>query len=555
MKRVLVSVVVLAAFSSSPRVPSVRFANQPPVTIVNDRRNVPKPPKNREFVRWLYNFDGQFLRPVTRALELERHMRARGVNALDEVPDSTWFTNRIGVRYVSPDEIMNPPGAIGSPEHHKPWTIVSSKVGGLTVGFIMKDARGEKFVLKFDPRGYPEAETSAQIIVARLVWAFGFNTTDDYVAYVKRGDLQLDPKAKIKTLSGSERPMTVADLDRALARVDKQKDGSMRVLTSHYLEGKPLGGHPAEGIRADDPNDRIPHELRRDLRGAYTLFSWLDHNDLHEGQMIDMYVEDPAIAGRKYLEHYFIDFGIALGFATTKNKEPRFGHEFLIDPKTMLENLLTLGLVDRDYEHRTRPAYRGIGHYEIETYDPAHWKAYTPAYRPIYAADRFDKFWGAKIIMKFTRDQIHAAVEAARLSDPRAVEWLTDAIIARQRKTARYWFWKVNPLDGFATSGRTDARQVCFQDLAIAYAFAPARDTTYTVTSYTRTNRRIGSVNVRALDGGASCAPIQVALDDPESYTIVRIETRRPDFKGSTYVHIAQEPHSSAMRVIGIWRE
>ena len=30
--------------------------------------------------------------------ELPRSRRALGVNALDEVPDSTWFTNRLGVR-------------------------------------------------------------------------------------------------------------------------------------------------------------------------------------------------------------------------------------------------------------------------------------------------------------------------------------------------------------------------------------------------------------------------------------------------------------------------
>jgi len=34
--------------------------------------------------------------------ELPRDRRALGVNALDEVPDSTWFTNRIGVRELTP---------------------------------------------------------------------------------------------------------------------------------------------------------------------------------------------------------------------------------------------------------------------------------------------------------------------------------------------------------------------------------------------------------------------------------------------------------------------
>lgn len=196
----LISLFALAACSSAT-LPSVRFVNAPPVLIVNDRTPVAKVPKERTFVRFLYNFEGQFLRPLTRALDFERQKRALGVNAIDEVPNSTWFTNRIGMRAVSPDELRNPPGAIGSPEDHKPWTIVSSKVGGLTLGFIMKDSRGEKFVLKFDVSGFPEQETSSQIIAGRLLWAFGYNITDDYVVYIKREDLVLAKDAVVKDLT------------------------------------------------------------------------------------------------------------------------------------------------------------------------------------------------------------------------------------------------------------------------------------------------------------------------------------------------------------------
>ena len=553
--RKFIPLVALVACSGSAPIPAVRFVNAPPVQAVNDRRNVTKMPKEREFVRFLYNFDGQIMRPMTRALSLERSERALGVNALDEVPDSTWFTNRIGVRDVSVEEIKNPPGAIGSPEEHKPWTIVSSKVGGMTLGFIMKDARGEKFLLKFDPNGFPEAETSSHIIAGRLLWAFGYNVTDDYVVYVKKEDLKLAPDAVVKDLSGHKKPLTKAIFERSLETVDKAPDGTMRVMTSHYLDGKPLGGHAAEGTRADDPNDMIPHERRRDLRGTYAVFSWLDHNDLHEGQMVDLFVKDAADPKRQYVKHYFIDFGIALGFAATKNKEPRFGHEWLLDPKRMLKNLVTFGTIEPSYEKRRRPLLRGVSHYEVDSYEPGNWKAHTPAYRPVYAADRFDKFWASKIIMHFTRDHVRAAVESARLTDPRSVEWLTDAIIARQRKTAKYWFERVNPLDQFATGDKADPRRLCFKDLSIAHAFATAKETTYTLTYYGRDNKRLGASSVQAGDSGVTCGRMDVATNDPESYTIVRIDTRRQSFRGTTFVHVAQEPHASQMRVIGIWRE
>lgn len=551
MMRAPVTLILIAACTHSAPIPDVRFVNAPPVHLVNDRRDTPTPPKEREFVRYLYNFDGQIARPVTRALELKRSERAHGVNALDEVPDSTWFTNRIGVREVSPDEIRSLPHTIGSPEDHKPWTIVSSKVGGLTVGFIMKDARGEKFLLKFDQRGFPEAETASHIVVGRLLWAFGYNVTDDHIVYMKRDDLKLAPDAVVKDLAGRKRALTLEDFERMLAGVDTRSDGTMRGLASRYLDGKPIGGHAAEGVRSDDPNDLIPHELRRDLRGTYVAFSWLDHNDLHEGQMIDLYVKDPQDPKRHYVKHYFIDFGISLGFGTTKNAEPRYSHEWLFDPKVMVRSLLTLGAVERDWERRTRPNLRGVGHYEVSTYDPAAWKAHTPAYRPIYTADRFDKFWASKILMRFRREHIEAAVEAARMSDPRAVRWLVDAIIARQRKTARHWFARVNPLDEFVVG---DARELCFKDLAIAHAFVAPRGTEYTLSFFGRDSRRLGAVRLPAGGSGITCSSVALS-SDPESYTIVRINTRRAAFAGTTYVHLARAPHPPALRVIGVWRE
>ena len=121
------TVIVLAALAAgcAPRaaLPGVRFANAPAVTSVDDRRDVPARPATRGFLRHLYHFDGSFYRLITRGLELPRPHRALGVNALDEVPDSTWFTNRIGTRNLTAQEVYAGPSMIGSPEPYKPWTI------------------------------------------------------------------------------------------------------------------------------------------------------------------------------------------------------------------------------------------------------------------------------------------------------------------------------------------------------------------------------------------------------------------------------------------------
>ena len=545
----LALLVTLAACGSPATVPAVRFANAPAVQVVNDRLDVPNTPKELGYDRFLNNFDGSFHRLVTRKLELKRPERARGINALDEVPDSTWFTNRIGVRDVAPEDILIMPGSVGSPENHKPWTIVSSKVGGLSVGFIMKDARGEKYLLKFDPKGFPEAETATQLVVGRLLWTLGYNVTEDYVVRITKDDLVLAPDAKVKHASGQSFPLDAKELAARLAMVEVGKDGTMRALVSRYLDGKPLGGHPAEGVRADDPNDVIPHELRRDLRGTAAIFAWLDSVDLHLGNTLDMWVTDPADPKRHYVKHYFIDYGIALGFGATKNRNLRYGYEHEVDWRAMMSSLFTFGLVQRPWEDRKKPPYRGIGHYDIESYYPGSWKPLTPMYTPVRLADRIDKFWGAKLIMKLGRKHIEAAVESAKLSDPRAAAWLVDALIARQRKTAKYWFERVNPLDAIkVTEGK-----LCFTDLSIAHAFAAAASTSYTLTFHDRNGARLGTTRIAGGAGGFACNPLRLSAGH-EGYTVVRVDTRRPGFTGSTFVYVAQDRASLVGRVIGIWR-
>src|SRR5688500_6815292 len=104
----IIIAVLAGCASSSSGVKCVRFANAPPVRAVNDRVDAP-PPAPREFVRFLYHYDGSFHRPITRAMELQADPRALGVNSMDEVPDSTWFTNRIGVREIDPAELREVP--------------------------------------------------------------------------------------------------------------------------------------------------------------------------------------------------------------------------------------------------------------------------------------------------------------------------------------------------------------------------------------------------------------------------------------------------------------
>src|SRR5680860_1202981 len=91
------------------------FRDQPVVWRVDDARNIPEPDEWR-FDKTEYFAKVLFLRRLDRALELRDHEPAHNTNALDELPDSTWFQNRIGVRTVTPEEAVSGPDTGGPPQ-------------------------------------------------------------------------------------------------------------------------------------------------------------------------------------------------------------------------------------------------------------------------------------------------------------------------------------------------------------------------------------------------------------------------------------------------------
>src|SRR5262249_49762614 len=141
----------------------------------------------------------------------------------------------------------------------------------------------------------------------------------------------------------------------------------------------------------------------------------------------------------------------------------RRSYTYRLDWGSFSSSLFTLGIYVQPWESRPKVGILGVGSlFTAVGYDPPEWHCDLP-YLPFSEMDRFDAFWAAKIIARLTREQIHAAVEAGRYTDPRATEYVTDTLYARERKTVSYWYGQVNPIDQFSIAGG----QVCFDDLAI----------------------------------------------------------------------------------------
>ena len=120
------------------------------------------------------------------------------------------------------------------------------------------------------------------------------------------------------------------------------------MLASLAVKGDIIGSFTYEGTRRDDPNDTVPHELRRDLRGLHVFCAWLNHTDAKGGNTLNAVVEEDGI---RFVRHYLIDFGAILGSDSDRAKDARFGHEFIFaEPSKALKAIAGLGLYSPAWE-------------------------------------------------------------------------------------------------------------------------------------------------------------------------------------------------------------
>jgi hypothetical protein len=371
--------------------------------------------------------------------------RAVNVNTIDEVPDSSWFTNRAGVRPISADEVRRGPDTTSGPAPGT-WTIVSGKSDGVTPGFTIRDTAGLIWFIKFDPHSNPEMATGAEIVATKLFWALGYHVPENHVATLRQDDLAIADTATIKDLRGQRRKLTDDDVDRLLTQGARNEDETYRVVASRAVPGKPIGPFRYFGTRPDDPNDIHPHEHRRELRGLRVFAAWLNHDDSRSINSLDTIVER---GGRPIVWHHLIDFGSTLGSGSIYAQKPRAGNEYLWEARPTVITALTLGLWVRPWIRVRYPDMKSVGNIEAAFFQPESWKAEYPN-AAFDQAQPDDLFWAARRVMAISDDAIRAAVDAAQYTDPRATAYLQDVIIARRNKVGVAWLTHVNPLVDFA---------------------------------------------------------------------------------------------------------
>jgi hypothetical protein len=368
-----------------------RYADQPPVTEVSDDRPIAMP-RRTPFIEAFYLSDVYLRRPIVDALDAERFPNARDVNALDEVPRSSWYDPPSLRRKAFDASVSRGPEA---PVVYRPGS------------GLLTDRRGESFLLASDD-GPPETRTAAELIASRLVRALGYRTP------------------------------TVTLIDPEELGLEAELDPTRRWIARRWPLGVDLGPTDMTLPRSDDPNDRVSHRDRRTLRALGVVAAWLDLREIGPSHLRDVYVGRP---GRGHVQHLLVDLGDALGSPRTRGSH-RSATAVGVVRGSPLENLVTLGLA-------RPPANGGIREPTLRVFSAtgAGSHALVDPWEPVDRLLPADGYWIAKRMARIGRGVLEDAVRAAHFEDPALDAHVLHALIARRRDLVAHWFREVTPCE------------------------------------------------------------------------------------------------------------
>jgi hypothetical protein len=367
-------------------------------------------------------------------------LEALNVNNFDEVPDSSWFTNRIGRYDMTPAEILRFPDKGKAPRFSNTITVLGVALYG-PPRLVVEDSSKTKYVLKFDRPGRPGLAANSELLTSRILYSAGYNVPESYVIELDTGNLVLGTDAIAKHRYDKKTPMTEEDLKVIVEKITGGNKGRIRALATRICDGILLGPFSFSGKRHDDKNDRIPHEHRRELRGYRVFSAFLNNVDLLEDDTLDVFTATRGIKG--HVVHNLFDlsstFGNTGGWDDKKEKD-----------------------MDLD----------------ADKFDPAGWKPSFPNSAFSSMTNR-DAFWAAKILARFPDDAITALVKNVKYAEEETSNYVIRSLIERKDKIIRYWFSILNPLDNFRLMESADKITVFFDDLGIKYGIADGGETKY----------------------------------------------------------------------------
>jgi hypothetical protein len=466
---------------------------------------------------------------------------SQSTNTLGEVMDGLWFVNRHARRRLTAKELLEGSTLGEPPSRQEKWRVLTVRKYGIRPGLLIHDAKNQLYLLRFDPKGRLEMSTGAEMIGSRIFHALGYWVAEHHLVYFDRAQLVADPEGEDINAVDKVTRLEEEDIDLFLEKVPRDPVKGYRAVAISPPKPsiKLLGPFQFYGTRSDDPNDVVPHERRRELRGLYAISAWLANNWINAIQTMDILVQKE---GLRYIRHEWAGFGTMLGSGFEEVKQAHDGYESLFDLRSTFKNFAGMGIYSPEWQRAHYPGIRSVGLFESTVFDPAKWRpmAGVPALTN-HLPD--DDYWAAKQILAFTDDDLKVMVKAAQYSDQRAEEWVAKCLIERRDKVVRYFLDRVLPLENF----RIEDGVLHFDDVAAQPGLRASQNYAVEWSEF----RNLQNGHVALLKENSFQVPEHAASAEVGSYLAAKISANVP---GKTLtVYLRKE--ASGFKTVGIERD
>ena len=256
--------------------------------------------------------------------------------------------------------------------------------------------------------------TGTEVAVTKLMWALGYNVPENHIAYCAASSWSsaLTRSSRRRAASGGDA------LGRHRHRCCSAPTASRTAPTAssraRRCRASRSAGSASSARAPTIPNDVVPHEDRRELRGYGVFAAWLNHVDAKAINSLDTLVTEN---GRSYVRHNLLDFG-----SDARQRRRRAGRLLGRRASTSSNRaksasrcLASASRFRSGTRRRSTKRGRSAG---CPRTTPASirssWKPRVPNQAFLHArAD--DKFWAAQKLISLTTDLLRAAVHSRRL--------------------------------------------------------------------------------------------------------------------------------------------
>jgi hypothetical protein len=529
-----------------------RFPLREPIWLDDDQRLQNKVPEEYFSPMVWEGVRSSIFDPVNNFLSADTSGEATDVNAMDEVPDSSWFENRLGKIAMTPEQTARGPCEGPPPDPSQAWTVIGAKLDGQTPGFQIKASNGRRYLLKFDDDVQPERATAADVIGSKVFYAAGYHVPCNQIVYFEESVLQV-PQGDEK----KPHRITPDQVHSILQFAPKEKDGRFRAMATEIIPGKIIGPWTYQGTRDDDINDVIPHEHRRELRASYVLSAWLNHFDSRDGNTLATFVETPGGGG--FVKHYIIDWGDTLGSLwPVDGLSRRLGYSYYFDFAHVGRDFVTFGLVQRPWEKlQFGPAGVTLGYFNDDSqFKPDEWHDGFP--NPAFSRmTERDAAWMTRIVARFTDDHIDAIIKEGQFTDPVVVAEASRMLKSRRDKILQRWLTRLSPLSEPRLAEHDGITDLCLRDLSLLPKVTAKEGRQYSGrVSFESTPGR--AISVRSNGQGEACAELLNTPSASEAhplYTVVEVQASSPaqphEFPIRVYLY---QLGTNRFRIVGLQR-